>query len=80
MGLFDKKPKEPFISSYQVLNKEIVCPVCSNTKFVAKEILLNTSAMTFFGLDWANRQASALVCTNCSRIEWYFNKPKLFGN
>ena len=80
MGLFDKNPKEPLISSYQVLDKEVVCPVCGYTKFEARDILLNTTAMTFFGFDWANRTATALICTNCTRIEWYFNKPKLLSN
>jgi predicted nucleic-acid-binding Zn-ribbon protein len=76
MGLFDRQPKIPLISSYEILNKKIVCPNCGHDKFEVREILLNTSAMTFFGFDWANKSASAMICTNCTRIEWYFDKPK----
>jgi len=80
MGLFDKNPKEPLICSYKVHDKAVVCQACGHAKFEARDILLNTTAMTFLGLDWANRSATALICTNCTRIEWYYNKPKLLSN
>ncbi|MEW5842550.1 MAG: DNA-binding protein [Bacteroidota bacterium] len=75
MSLFDKKQQEPFISSYKALDKRIICPNCGNDKFLVRDVLLNTPGMTFFGLDWANRNATALICTSCTRIEWYFEKP-----
>ncbi|MBM4170483.1 MAG: DNA-binding protein [Ignavibacteria bacterium] len=75
MGIFDKQPKDPFISAYKLFDKKIICPNCGNEKFQVRDVLLNTSAMTFFGFDWANRTASALICTSCTRIEWYFDKP-----
>ena len=75
MGIFDKAPKEEFISSYSIAGKKIVCPNCGSDKFQMRDVLLNTSAMSFFGLDWANRSASALICTGCTRIEWYLDKP-----
>ncbi|MCL6097557.1 MAG: DNA-binding protein [Bacteroidetes bacterium] len=77
MSLFDKKTKEPFVSSYKILDKKIICPHCGSDKFQIRDVLLNTPGMTFFGLDWANRDASALICTTCTRIEWYFEKPKV---
>ena len=35
---------------------------------------LNTSAMTFFNLDWANASAQCFVCDKCGRIEWFLPK------
>jgi predicted nucleic-acid-binding Zn-ribbon protein len=75
MGIFDRSSKEPFIGTYQIMNKIIICPNCGHDKFEMKDVLLNTAGMSFLGLDWANRSASALICTNCTRIEWYLNKP-----
>jgi len=76
MGIFDKTEKlEKQIASFSMNGKEIVCPFCSNHKFEYREILLNTPGMTFLGFDWANRSASVLICTTCSRIEWFFNRP-----
>jgi len=75
MGIFDKTPKEPMVGAYQSMNKKIECPNCGHNQFEMRDILLNTPGLTFLGLDWANRSASILICTNCSRIEWYLNKP-----
>ncbi|MCL4549090.1 MAG: DNA-binding protein [Bacteroidetes bacterium] len=77
MSLFDKKTKEPFVSSYKILDKKIICTHCGSDKFQIRDVPLNTPGMTFFGLDWANRDASALICTTCTGIEWYFEKPKV---
>ncbi len=32
---------------------------------------MNTSGMSLVNLDWLNSEASALICKECSRIEWY---------
>ena len=80
MGIFDKNPKTPIIGMYQNLGKKIVCPNCGNDKFEKRDVLLNTAGMSFLGLDWANRSAAALICTNCTRIEWYLNQPTLIFN
>ncbi|MDQ7818212.1 MAG: zinc ribbon domain-containing protein [Melioribacteraceae bacterium] len=79
MGIFDKQQKQPLIASYKMRGKKIVCPYCGSDKFEVRDVLLNTTAMTFLGFDWANKTASAMICTNCSRIEWYFNQPE-FSN
>lgn len=36
---------------------------------------MNTKGMTFFRMDWANEEATALVCTTCSHIAWFMKKP-----
>lgn len=79
MGLFDRQPKYPSIATYRNMGKKITCPNCGNDKYEVRDVLLNTTAMTFFGFDWANRTASAMICTQCSRIEWYFNLPEIIN-
>jgi hypothetical protein len=78
MGLFQKPGLQ--ISneavSYTMSNKKIICSHCNNeTFFQLPNILLNTPGITFFGLDWANKTASVLVCSNCSKLEWFLNSP-----
>jgi hypothetical protein len=36
---------------------------------------MNTRGATFMKLDWLNHAATALVCSNCNRIEWFYNAP-----
>lgn len=80
MGLFDRTPKEPVIGSFRILGQKVQCPRCGHDKFESRDVLLNTPAMTFFGFDWANRTATALICGSCSRIEWFLNKPDNYYN
>lgn len=76
MGIFDRPHKlDRQVASFSMNQKKIVCPFCGHDKFEYREILLNTPGMTFLGFDWANRSASVLICTDCSRIEWFFNQP-----
>jgi hypothetical protein len=60
---------------FAVEDKPVRCPHCSNETFVEGEVLLNTVGMTFFGLAWANKTASTLLCAECDRIEWFAQKP-----
>ncbi len=63
------KKKEPEI--VQVAGNNLRCPVCSNDHFFTRRAQLNTSAASFFGLDWANRSATCFVCSNCTHISWF---------
>ena len=78
MKLFDnpEKIKSNIPSSYQLNNNKISCPHCSNDKFLKGTALLNTSWMTFFSLDWANKQASILFCDQCMQIQWFLKNPE----
>lgn len=42
---------------------QLKCPICGNTQFWKRRTLMNTPGMTFFGLDWANKQAENYVCS-----------------
>ncbi|MFN8241399.1 MAG: hypothetical protein U0X39_11720 [Bacteroidales bacterium] len=54
-----------------IRGRELKCPVCNNDLFRSKRVLLNTTMATFFGLDWANRNAICHVCTECGNIQWF---------
>ena len=55
----------------QVAGQTMRCHHCEHTGFEQKNVQLNTAGMTLLGLDWANRQASCLICTNCGFIHWF---------
>jgi len=33
--------------------------------------LVNTPGLTFFGMEWANRQAENFVCDRCGHVLWF---------
>ncbi|GAA3138376.1 hypothetical protein GCM10010466_31650 [Planomonospora alba] len=47
------------------------CDTCRNETFEYHRWKLQTTGMTFMGLDWANRDATCFVCTECRRIHWF---------
>jgi len=60
---------------YALLDKPIVCPHCGGRVFQAGEAQLNTSLLTFFKLDWLDESATVLLCTRCSQIQWFGQRP-----
>lgn len=64
--------------NFQVDNKKIECPHCGNDKFARSSAQLNSTGMTFVGLDWADRSATTLACTQCGRIEWFLRRPEKY--
>ena len=69
MAIFKKEQK--VAEKAFVKGMEIKCLICSNDKFWLREAQLNTSTATFFGLDWANKSAHCLVCSECTHIMWF---------
>jgi len=67
MGLFSED--EP--STYEILDRTLRCHTCNNDTFWKQEAQLNTAVATFFNLDWTNRSATCLVCSECSYIHWF---------
>lgn len=51
------------------------CVYCGHKEFTERTALLNTPLLTFFGLDWANRSATLLVCNDCNYVHWFLGKP-----
>ena len=69
MSFFSKKTRKPF--PIQVKENQLTCGVCGNDHFFKKRILLNTSILTFFKLDWLNKSATCFVCSECTHIIWF---------
>ena len=61
---------------FRVGDIAIKCPVCGHDEFDKKSMLMNTTGMTFMGLDWLNDSACALVCKRCGRIELFADSPE----
>ena len=61
--------------AYAQQGQRIRCPQCGNDQFEEGSAQLNTAGMSFLNLDWADRSATILACTQCSRIEWYLEPP-----
>ena len=67
--MFSKKNKEP--ETVEILGKPFVCPVCSNSRFYRGKAQLNTAALSFLNLDWANKSATYIACSDCGHINWF---------
>lgn len=50
---------------------KLICPHCKGESFEHQQILLNTAGMTFFNLDWLNKNADTFYCKTCRRMEWF---------
>ena len=61
---------------FAAAGKPILCAHCKGQEFIPGAAQLNTAGLTFLGLDWANRSAHTLMCTECGRIEWYGSEPE----
>ena len=66
----------PPAESFRVAGKPVTCPHCGNTLFRRRKASLNTAASSATSTEWADREACALVCANCSRIEWFYDDVK----
>jgi hypothetical protein len=47
---------------------QLACQFCSYQLFYDREIMMNTSGLTMFDLDWLNRSAIGLICAQCSHV------------
>jgi hypothetical protein len=61
---------------YSVAGRPVICRHCTHDRFVEGRAQLNTAGLTFLNLDWANRSAATLACTECGRIEWFLTDPE----
>ena len=52
-------------------NLLINCLICGNQSFDRRPAQLNTSTLSFFGLDWLNKTADCYVCKSCGYIHWF---------
>ena len=62
----------PKAESFRAGGKIVECPHCENILFHKKKASLNTAWSSLTGTEWMDREACALVCANCSRIELFY--------
>jgi hypothetical protein len=58
-------------TEYSVAGRPVRCPHCGNATFADGRAMLNTRTRTLFNVDWFDPEATILVCSECSRIEWF---------
>ena len=63
-------------SRFRAAGLFLACQHCKADRFQSREAQLNTAGASAAGLDWFNRSGHALVCTNCSLIHWFVEKPE----
>lgn len=61
---------------YRAAGEKIACRHCANDRFTEQAVLLNTRGLTFFKLDWLNKGATALICSECGLIQWFAKAPR----
>lgn len=61
---------------YSAADKPVRCLHCGNETFEQATALLNTAGLSFLNLDWANRSATTLVCTECGHVQWFLKAPE----
>ncbi len=66
MGLKDKEPQ-----TVEIKGNVLKCHVCGNGYFWNRKAQLNTAAMSFLNLDWANKSAICFICSECTYIHWF---------
>ncbi|HKS98579.1 MAG TPA: hypothetical protein VJT31_03530 [Rugosimonospora sp.] len=67
MGIFRKR--EPRRAA--VHNKPLQCVVCGGGEFWDREVKLNSTAMEFFDLGWANQSAIGVICARCGFVHQF---------
>lgn len=60
---------------YKVGDIPVICPCCQNDTFDKDYRQLNSRGATFFNLDWANKNATILICNRCTYISWFMAEP-----
>lgn len=63
-------------ASYRVQERTVRCHHCGGVSFVQRKAQLNTAAMSFFDLDWLNKSAWTLTCSDCQQILWFGVEPE----
>jgi uncharacterized protein len=61
----------PKPESFRIGGKQLVCLHCENILFFKRSISMNTAFSALTGMQWANKEACALVCAKCAHIEWF---------
>lgn len=53
--------------------RQLGCLVCGGGEFTERPVKLNTTGAEFLGIEWSNRTATALICTNCGYVHEFLD-------
>jgi hypothetical protein len=56
---------------YAAGGRWIVCGHCGSNRFDARSVVLSNRGAALVDMEWTSPGATALVCTVCTRIEWF---------
>ncbi len=62
---------EPLV--FRSADKVITCAHCRGLRFLKRKTSLNTAASSLFSAEWLDKEACALICARCTRIEWFYD-------
>lgn len=62
---------QPEPEQVNVAGIDLRCEICKHDRFYHRRAQMNTSIMSFFGLDWLNQNAECLLCARCGYIHWF---------
>jgi predicted nucleic-acid-binding Zn-ribbon protein len=55
----------------EVMGRPFRCLACGNDRFYQGKAQLNTAWMTAFNLDWLNKSATYVSCSDCGHMSWF---------
>ena len=51
-----------------VAGRPLRCLLCGGDSFWRRKVMFNTRELTFFGLDWADKQGESAACRACGYV------------
>lgn len=63
----------PRAELFNVGGKLVTCAHCGNSRFHKTKASLNRAFSSLAGTEWLDKEASILICANCSKIEWFIS-------
>ena len=72
---FRERASWPGGEQFVAAERPVRCPQCGGDRFDTREALLNSTALTAIGLDWLDRSATAMICTQCTHISFFAKRP-----
>lgn len=55
---------------------QLECQICACEEFEERQAQLNTSGMSFMGLEWLNKSARCFVCLRCGYVHWFLPRSE----
>lgn len=65
------------MAAYRIAGRELACHHCDAGDFVEREVMLNTSGLSFFDLDWLNKSATGLICQACGFVHHFAKREAI---